>query len=78
MENAEHELESQIEVITIVLDPSNPAPQVDLGKVHPVWALSVLRQVIDALEVVAPEPDITYNGELIYTGIAWADDEDDS
>lgn len=77
MENVEHDLEPQIQVITIVLDPSNPAPQVDLGKVHPVWALSILRQVTDALDVVSPEPDITYDGDLIYTGISWVDDDDD-
>jgi hypothetical protein len=69
MEDVQHdELESEIQVITIVLDPSNPAPQVDLGKVHPVWALSVLKQIVDALDMVSPEPDITYDNVVIYTG----------
>lgn len=77
MEIPDHDLEPQIQVITIVIDPSNPAPQVDLGKVHPIWALSILRQVVECLDVVAPEPDITYDGSLIYTGIVWVDDDDD-
>lgn len=53
-------------VITILIDPDSPYPEVDLGDVPPHAAICFFNQAVIALEEIMTPPQITYEGNIIY------------
>lgn len=54
-------------VITIIFESNEDiSPRVDLGEIHPFAAIVVLESVIEALKLLVPDPEITYDDRLIF------------
>jgi hypothetical protein len=74
----EEDFDTGIEVITIILDPNEMAPRIDLGKVSPHVAINIFNKAVEALEASLPYPTITYDDVIIaidmYNGEEFDDD----
>lgn len=66
-----------IEVITIILDPTEMAPRIDLGKIPPHIALAIFNKAAEALEASLPYPTIKYDDVIIATDMYSGEDFDD-
>jgi len=64
-----------ISVITISIN--NGPPEVDLGTVHPLQAITILQSIVDSLKQCIMGPTIKYNDVLLYSSIE-LDDEDEN
>lgn len=66
-----------IEVITIILDPTEMAPRIDLGRVPPHIALAIFSKAAEALEASLPYPTIRYDDIIIATDMYSGEEFDD-
>lgn len=64
--------------ITILFDgDEDVSPRVDLGHMHPFAAIVVLESVVEALKMLVPDPEITYDDSVIFKTVYLSDDDDD-
>jgi hypothetical protein len=70
------ELPSVISIITVVVDPDEGVPRVDLGSMSPAYAYTMLRSAAEAVYDTIPLPTVISNGEVI-ADFAWLDNLDD-
>lgn len=61
-------LDIQVITITYSEDDTGP-PQVDLGLTNPWLAITLLRQVAEALEMTLLPPTIRYNNRTIFEAV---------
>lgn len=66
----------EVQIITITMRPGVP-PSIDLGRVHPTQAVAIFDSGAEALRTMMIEPNITYDGMLIYESILLGYDEDE-
>lgn len=59
------EIPNVISVITIVVDPDDGLPRIDLGSMSPIYAYTILKTCTDALYSVIPPPTVIWNDEVI-------------
>ena len=65
--------------ITILFDgDEDVSPRVNLGHIHPFAAIVVLQSVVEALELLVPDPEITYDDSVIFKTVYLSDDDDDN
>lgn len=73
----EEDFDTGIEVITIILDPTEMAPRIDLGRIPPHIAIAIFNKAAEALEASLPCPTITYDNMIIATDLYSGEDFDD-
>ena len=71
------DFDTGIEVITIILDPTEMAPRIDLGRIPPHIAIAIFNKAAEALEASLPYPTITYDNMIIATDLYSGEDFDD-
>lgn len=71
------DFDTGIEAITIILDPLDDAPRIDLGRVPPHIALVIFLKAAEALEGAMPYPTISYDNVIISTDMYTGEDFDE-
>lgn len=73
----EDSIENVINVITIVVDPEQGRPRLDIGNISPLAAYTLLQAATDALYDCIPTTSVVFDDEVINEYDFVIDDDDD-
>ena len=60
-----YDIGTGIHVISIAYNDNEETPHVDLGDCSPFIAITLLRAIIETLEIMLPPIDVSYKGSII-------------